>query len=141
MEEIEGDLCLSEEDVLEIFLEGVVDYHEDGKEVVLEGEYGTFISVASLHVCGYKMVCDIPVFLDDTIVFDTELVINNLEVDLVALQSEAVHDGILGCNEMLVSLVIEGGNKDCVGITMLGGQDVLINTASSGGDATRVVYV
>ena len=37
------------------------------------------------------LVSDLIVFLDDRIVFDTDLVIDNLEVKLVDLRSEAVN--------------------------------------------------
>ena len=34
----------------------------------------------------------------------------------MALQSEAVHYGVLGCNAILFLIGIEGGDKDCVGV-------------------------
>ena len=46
--------------------------------------------------------------------FFADLVINNLEVDLVSLQSEAVHYGVVGCNEILFLHGLEGGDKYCV---------------------------
>ena len=51
-------------------------------------------------------VRDIIVFLDERLVFDTDFVIENLEVDLVALQSEAVNYGAVGCNTVIVLLGI-----------------------------------
>ena len=65
--------------------------------------------------------------------FCADLVIENLEVDLVALQSEVVNYGIVGCNAVLVILGIEGGDKDCVGFAMIGVQYVLITAASPDG--------
>ena len=53
-----------------------------------------------------RLVSDFIVFLGDRIVFGTELVIDNLEVDLVVLQSEVVNDGVLGYNVVLVLLHI-----------------------------------
>ena len=60
------------------------------------------------------MVIYLPVFLDNTLVFCADLVIENLKVDLVALQSEAVYYGVVGFNEILVLLGIGGGKKDCL---------------------------
>ena len=55
--------------------------------------YSSFGGIVSVFVLGYNLVSDLPVFLDDTLVLCTDLVIDNLEVDLLALQSEAVHYG------------------------------------------------
>ena len=88
-----------------------MDTHEDGEEVVFEGAYGAFSGVALVHVWGYEVVSDIPVFLNDTILFSDDFVINNLEVELVDLQSEVVHNGVVGCNTILVLLSLEVGNK------------------------------
>ena len=73
--------------------------------------------------------------------FGADLVIGNLEVDLVSLQSEAVNYGVVGCNTVLVILDIEVDNKDCVGFTMVGGQYVLITAAIPDGKASSVVCV
>ena len=86
--------------------------------MVLEDVYVTFGGILSVYVWGYKLVSDIIVFLDDTFVFGTYLIIDNLEVDLVASQIEAVHYGVVGCNVILVLLGIEGWVWDCVVVAM-----------------------
>ena len=63
--------------------------------------------------------------------FGADLVIDNLEIDLVASQIEAVHNGVVGCNVILVLIDLEGGYKNCVVITMVGGQNILITPAIS----------
>ena len=40
--------------------------------------------------------------------------IENMEVDLVALKSEAVNYGVVGYNVVLVIIGLEGVDKDCV---------------------------
>ena len=109
--------------------------------MVLEGAYGALRGVASVYVLGYELVSDIPVFLDDTLVFGAELVIENLEVELVASLSEVVHYVFLGYNVILVLLGLEGGDKDFVGVKMVGGQYVLATAASSDGGASIIVCV
>ena len=42
---------------------------------------------------------------------------------------------------ILVIIGFEGGDKDCVGIKMVGGQYILINTTISDGEAPIVVCV
>ena len=98
--------------------------------MVLEGAYGASSSVLLVHVWGYELLSDLSVFLDDMLVFNADLVIDNLEVDIVASRSEVVHNGVVGCNTILVLLGIEGGDKDCVGVTIVGSQDVLITTGA-----------
>ena len=73
--------------------------------------------------------------------FGADLVIENLEVDLVALQSEAVNYGVLGCNEVLFIIVLEGSDKDSVGFAMLGGQYVWITAVIPDGGASSFVCV
>ena len=38
-----------------------------------------------MYVWGYELVSDIPVLLDDMLVFGADFIINNLEVELVPL--------------------------------------------------------
>ena len=87
------------------------------------------------------MVSDILVLLNYTLVFVTDLNINNLEVDLVALSSEAVNYGVVGFSVFLVLVGLEGGDKDFVVVTMLGDQDVLVTATSSDGEAPNVIYI
>ena len=49
-----------------------------------------------VHVWGYDMESDLTVFLNDTLVLGAENVFDYLEVDLVASQSEALHNGGVG---------------------------------------------
>ena len=44
----------------------------------------------------------------------------------MALRSEALHYGVLYCNAILVLLGIEWGNKDFVGVSIVGSQYVLV---------------
>ena len=77
-EEIGSELRLLEEEVPELSQESSVNDCENGKEVVLEGAYVVFSVVESEYVWGYDLVSDIPVPLDDTLVFGTDFVINIL---------------------------------------------------------------
>ena len=52
------------------------------------------------------LVSDFIVFFGDRLVFGADLVVENLEVDLVSLQSEAVNYVVVGCNTVLVILGI-----------------------------------
>ena len=79
--------------------------------------------------------------INDTVVFGAELVINNLEVDLVAALSVAVHYGVVGCNLILVLLGLKRGDKDDVGFAMIGGQDVLITAVRLYGEVPSIVCV
>ena len=79
------------------------------------------------------LVSDIIVFLGDRLVFGDDLVIDNFEVDLVALRSKAANYVIVGYNAGLVILGLEGGEKDCFELSMMGGQYVLITAASPDG--------
>ena len=52
-----------------------------------------------------------------------------------------MHYGVVGCNDILVLLGIEGGDKDCVGVAMVGSQYALVTTAISDMEASSVVCV
>ena len=54
------------------------------------------------------MVNDLTLFLYDAILFCAEIVINDLEVDLVASRSEAMYHGVVGYNTIIVHICIEG---------------------------------
>ena len=65
----------------------------------------------------------------------------NFKVELVALHSEAMNYGVVGCNAVLVIIGLEGADKDCVGFTMIGGQYVFITYAIPDGEVSSVVCV
>ena len=109
--------------------------------MVLEDAHSAFSVVVSVYVWGNNMVSDILVLLNYTLVFVTDLNINNLEVDLVVLSSEAVNYGVVGFSVFLVLVGLEGGDKDFVVVTMLGDQDVLVTATSSDGEAPNVIYI
>ena len=64
--------------------------------MVIEGKCGAFSGVACVHVWTYKLLNNIAAFLDETLVFSAELVINILEVELLVFRSEVVHNGVVG---------------------------------------------
>ena len=101
--------------------------------MVLGCAYCAFIGIVLVYVWVYEMLSDLIVFLDDTLVFGTDLVIENLEVDFVASRSEAVQYGVVGCNEIPVLIDLEGGDNNCVWVTIVGHQDVLITASISDG--------
>ena len=109
--------------------------------MVLGIAYGAFCGIALVYIWGYKMVSYLTVFLDDTLVFGADLVIENLEVDLVASQREVVRYGVVDCNAILVLLGLEGGDKDCVGVAKVGDQYVLIIATILDGQASSVISV
>ena len=78
------------------------------------------------------MVSDITVILNGTLVFGADFIINHLEVDLVALQSEAVHYGVVVGNAILLILGIKRGNNYGVVVAMVVIQEILITAVRSG---------
>ena len=86
----------------------------------LESAYGEFSNFVEMYIHGYDLVRDLPVYFDDTIFFSADFIIKNLEVEIVTLCIEAVHDGVVGCNATLFLLDIKRGDKNDVGVTMLG---------------------
>ena len=65
----------------------------------------------------------------------------NFEVDLVASKIEAVHYLVVGCNTVLLLLVLEGGYNDCVAVLMLCSQYVLVTAEISDWEASSVICV
>ena len=140
-EEIKGVIQLIYKEIPEVFWEVVVDAHKDGNEVVLEFADGVFGGVAEMYVRGYELVSDLPLLLNDTLVFSADFIIYNLDVDFLDLWGEALHDGVVGGNATLVLLVIERGDKDGVEVTILGSQGLLITAVIEDGEASSVVRV
>ena len=109
--------------------------------MVLGGAYGMFSGVVSVYARRYELVSDIPILLNDTIVFGADFIIDHLGVDLVALKSEVLHCGVICCNATLFLLGLEMGYKDVVGVTLIGVQGVLITSASSDEESPSVIDV
>ena len=94
-----------------------------------------------MYIRGCEIVSDITVFINDTLVLCTDLIINNLEVDLVASKSDTVNYEVVGCNMIIVLLGIEGKYKDIFGVSFIGDKYVLVTDASSNREATIVICV
>ena len=46
--------------------------------MVLEGAYGVFSNVTSVYVWGYELVNDLPVILNETLLFGAGIIVDNL---------------------------------------------------------------
>ena len=68
----------------------------------------------------------VPVFNNGVAVFGTGFVIEDLEVNAVAFEVEASHDGVV-CRKMVAIVArLKCRDKDGVSIDMLGKHDVLV---------------
>ena len=84
-----------------------------------EGLDGAFGYVASVHVGGDELVGAVPIFSDDSTVFCTGFVVQNLVVNCVGTCCEVTHELIVGWNAVSVVAGLEGFNEDGIGVTVV----------------------
>ena len=71
-------------------------------------------SIAAMHVRRHELVGDFSLFLDNKLLLCANLVVKDLKTDLVAVNAEMLHDGIIGDDAILVLLGFEWSNNDGV---------------------------
>ena len=86
------------------------------------------------------MVGAVPIFSDDSTVFCTGFVVQNLVVNCVGTCCEATHEFIVGWNAVSVVAGLEGFDEDGVGVTVVGQHEVLVAAARPYVEASHVVH-
>ena len=81
-EEIERELRLYKEEVPELEREILVDAGKDGEKVLLEGVDDALGGVVAMHVGGHKLVLDVPVIFNDTLLLDACFIVEDLRSTL-----------------------------------------------------------
>ena len=107
----------------------------------LECADGPFSHISSVDVRGYQLVFGFPFTSDSLFVGCTGLIVEDLEVNSMALGMESLHDRVVGLNAMSIFAVLEGGMKDGIGVAVVGNHNVLIATAYPDGKAATVICV
>ncbi len=73
--------------------------------------------------------------------FSADLVVEDLEINFVATNGEAVRNGVVGSQLVFVRSVTIRGAEDCIALAVEGNHDVLVATASLDGESPGVVGV
>ena len=107
----------------------------------LDGAYGSISSIAKVDIWGHQLAVTRPLFRDDTMILSADFIINNLEVDPVAALLEAGHNLVVGGNEMVVALILEGFDVDGVVVALVSDHDVLIPTAREDRETAHIICV
>jgi hypothetical protein len=107
--------------------------------VRLESLDGAFGYVAAMHVGGDELVGAVPVFSDDSTVFSTGFVVQNLVVNGVCPCCKSSHEVVVGWDAVSVVAGLEGFDEDGVGVTVVGQHEVLVAAARPYGEASHVV--
>ena len=88
-EEVQGEFCLREELVPEEVGEGIGDAGEDGKELSFKSADGTFSDIAAMEIWWEKLEIAIPLINDGAAILSASFIVNDLEINVVALGFKA----------------------------------------------------
>ena len=102
-EEVQGEFGLREELVPEEVGEGIGDAREDGKEVSFRSADGAFGYIAAMDIWQDKPGGAVPLVNDSATILGAILIVEDLEINAVALGFEARHDAVVGSNAMTVA--------------------------------------
>jgi hypothetical protein len=140
-EKIEGEFSLWQKKVPKVWWKCGVDAGKNCKEVVLERANSTFSPVLVIHNQWDKLEFCIPLEGDCFLVRCAGLVVENLEVHQETPCCQACHNGIVGCNLMVVTFGLEPLLEDEIAIGVEGDHDVLVPQACPDKKAASVVCV
>ncbi len=107
--------------------------------MVLEHAYGAFRPIMTMHVCRDKLEGGIPLEGDCFFRSRAGFVIQDLEINGEPTGRQTSHDGVVGCNAVVVTLGLEGLLEDEVAVGVEGNHDVLVAGASFDGEAASVI--
>ena len=130
-----------EEDIPQILREVRVNACKDRMKVGLKHLDGTFSSITAMDIRRDKLELDVPLLFGDTPAFGTGSVVKDLQFDNVVAVFEAFYDGGVGINALGVLLGIELRLGGCIGVALVGNQNVLISAARANGEAVGVIYI
>ncbi len=68
---------------------------------------GTFSNVVMMYIRGHELILGMPPVFNLLLVCFSGLVIKDLEVNFVAPGGQAVHNGVVGCNVVYITVVVE----------------------------------
>ena len=139
--EVWGELGLWGDMALEEVGKGVGNAIKDCKEVGFEGADGSFSDVVVVDIRRDELEVAVPVFNDGVAVIGTSFVIEDLEVNAVSFVLEASHDGVVGRNTVVIVAILEGRDKDGVGINVVYKHDVSISTSGEDREPTHVISI
>jgi hypothetical protein len=138
-EEIEGKFSLWEKKVPKVRWKGQINSGQDCQEVVLECANGALYPIAAMHVWRDKLEGGVP--LGDGCFFTSRagFVITDLEITREPTGCQTNHDCVVGCDEVVVTLVLKGLLEDEFAISIKVNHDILVAGESSDREAARVV--
>ncbi len=139
MEEIEGKFSLREKEVPKVRWKGHIDASHNCQEVVLECANGALRPIMVMHVWRYELEGGVPLEGDCFCISRAGFVIQDLEINGEPTGRQTSDDCVVGCDEVAVTLGLEGllEDKDAVGVE--GNHDVLVAGVCSDGEVASVV--
>ena len=78
--------------------EGIGDAGEDGKEVIFKGADGMFRGIAVMDIWRENLEIAVPLINNGVAILGDRFIVNDLEINSVALGFEARHDDVVGSN-------------------------------------------
>jgi hypothetical protein len=109
--------------------------------VGLEDLNGSLGSNSRMYIRRDELVPNLPLVHNGGLEFGTDFIVKDLEIDIVPTVGEAVHDGVVGSQLVLVGPVNVRGAEDCIAAAVEGDGDVLVVTASLDGESPGVIGV
>ena len=82
--------------------EGIRDAGEDGEEASFKGADGTFRYIAMMEIWRDKLESAVPLVNDGATILGAILIVEDLDINDVALGFQAIHSDVVGSNVMLV---------------------------------------
>ncbi len=98
-------------------------------------------SIATMYVQRDKLVPNLSLVYNGGLEFGADFIVKDLEINVVPMVGEAVHDGVIGGQSVFIRPVDIRGAEDCIAVAVEGNCDVLVATASPDGESTGVVGV
>ena len=80
--------------------EGIGDAGKDGKEVRFKGVDGMFSDILVMGIWQDKLEIAVPLINNGAAILGARFIVNDLEINSVALGFEAPHDAVVGRNVM-----------------------------------------
>ena len=107
----------------------------------LEGEDGAFGDVTKMDIRGNELELLPPLLLDVEFVGCATLVVNDLEVNIMAALCEAGHDLICGGKAVAVVAVFEWLHQDDIGVHMVGEHEEVDAALGANREPAHVISV
>ena len=109
-EQVQSHLCLWEQEIPQIAGKIICNACQDGNKIIFEGSNCPLCCIMSMVILGHELIVDLSHFRHQFVLLCTGFIVQDLDIHMLIMLFEVLHDGIIGLHAMDIFPGLEGVN-------------------------------